>query len=134
MTEASGMTETSEPTVLNGGDGSAGPQRIPVNVYETTEAVVVVAPMPGVMPDDVEVVASGHELRLRARLRTAAPKDYRIHDWDYGGYDRTIDLPPEFPGDVTASLGNGQLAVRVAREGTRSGAPIIVQPESPLED
>ena len=41
------MTESTDQTILDGGDGSAGPQRIPVNAYETTDALVVVAPMPG---------------------------------------------------------------------------------------
>src|SRR5215217_6972422 len=101
------MTENH--TILQDGDETAGPQRIPVNVYETTDALVVVAPMPGVMADDVEVVVGRDELRLRARLRTSAPKDYLTHEWDYGGYDRTLSLPGGFEGPVTASLGNGQL-------------------------
>ena len=123
------MTDGAEQTILDGGDDSAGPQRIPVNVYETTDALVVVAPMPGIMPDDVEIVAGNDELRLRARLRTAAPKDYLVHEWDYGGYDRVVTLPDGFAGPVTASLGNGQLAVRVSREGERTDDAVIVQPE-----
>ena len=118
-----------EPNVLDGGDDSLGPQRVPVNVYETTEALVVVAPMPGVMADDVDVVLEGQELRLEARLRTAAPKDYLIHEWDYGAYERVLPLPEGFAGDATASLGNGQLAVRVAREGNRAESAVVVQPD-----
>ena len=123
------MTDSANQTILQGGDDSAGPQRIPVNVYETTEALVVVAPMPGVMPDDVEVVAGPQDLRLRARLRTAAPKNYLTHEWDYGGYDRQIELPAGFGGPITASLGNGQLAVSIARDGERSDEPVVIQPD-----
>lgn len=123
-------TTDQDGTLLQGGDQGTGPQHIPLNVYETTEAVVIVAPMPGVRAEDVQVSVDedGH-LHLSARLRTAAPKDYLLHEWDYGAYDRTYELPAGFDGGVTASLGNGQLAVRVEREGARSGAsPVVVQP------
>ena len=123
-------TTDQDGTLLQGGDASAGPQQIPLNVYETTEAVVVVAPMPGVRAEDVQVSVDddGH-LHLVARLRTAAPKDYLLHEWDYGAYERTYELPGDYAGGVTASLGNGQLAVRVERDGARSGAsPVVVQP------
>jgi HSP20 family molecular chaperone IbpA len=38
-----------------------------------------------------------------------------MHEWDYGDYERTVPLPAMFHGEVSASLGHGQLAVRVAR-------------------
>ena len=91
------------------------PQRVPVNMYEAGDAVVVVAPLPAVMPEDVTITRTGHRLRISARLRTAAPKDYLLHEWSYGAYERDVDLPPEFAGNVEASLANGQLAVRVLR-------------------
>src|SRR6059058_5619816 len=31
------------------------PQRVPLNMYETTEALVLVLPLPGVMADDVTI-------------------------------------------------------------------------------
>ena len=91
------------------------PQQVPVNVYETTDALVVVAPLPAVQPQDVTVDLTPGRLRLTARLRSAAPKDYLVHEWEYGGYERELDLPPGFGGGVEASLANGQLAVRVLR-------------------
>jgi HSP20 family molecular chaperone IbpA len=94
------------------------PQQVPVNVYEATDALVVVAPLPAVQPQDVTVDLTPGRLRLTARLRSAAPKDYLVHEWEYGGYERELDLPPGFGGGVEASLANGQLAVRVLRGDT----------------
>ena len=91
------------------------PQLVPVNVYETTDALVVVAPVPAVQPQDVTVDLTPGRLRLTARLRSAAPKDYLVHEWEYGGYERQLELPAGFGGGVEASLRNGQLAVRVLR-------------------
>jgi HSP20 family molecular chaperone IbpA len=91
------------------------PQRVPVNMYEAGDAVVVVAPLPAVMSEDVTITRTGTHLVISARLRTAAPKDYLLHEWAYGAYEREVDLPEEFAGAVEASLANGQLAVRVLR-------------------
>ena len=121
-------TPSGDGTVLDGGDSSAGPQRVPLNVYETTEALVIVAPMPGVRDEDVEVsIDPDGRLHLVARLRSAAPKDYLLHEWDYGAYERDFELPAGFDGPVSASIGNGQLAVRVERAGDRDG-DVTVQP------
>ena len=91
------------------------PQRVPVNVYEATGALVVVCPMPAVKADDVTVELGPSTLRFFARLRSAPPKDYLVHEWEYGGYEREVDLPEGFGGGVEATLTNGQLAVRVLR-------------------
>jgi HSP20 family molecular chaperone IbpA len=91
------------------------PQTVPVNVYEADAALVVVAPLPAVQPEDVTIDVTPGQLRLTAHLRSAAPRDYLVHEWDYGGYEREVDLPPGFGAGVEATLANGQLAVRVLR-------------------
>ena len=102
------------------------PQTVPVNVYETTGAVVIVAPLPAVTADDVIIELRPGRLRICAALRSAAPRDYLIHEWDYGGYEREVDVPEGFGRAVEASLANGQLAVRVLR-GEPAGA-LTVKP------
>ena len=94
------------------------PQTVPVNMYPTTEALVIVAPLPGVMAEDVEVEVEGTTLTIRAAMRTTAPKDYILHEWHYGPYERAVEIPDGFGGEITASFGNGQLALRVARGDT----------------
>jgi len=90
-------------------------QSVPVNVYEAPEALVVVAPLPAVQAGDVTVELRPGSLRFWARLRSAAPRDYVLREWDYGGYEREVDLPAGYGGGVEASLANGQLAIRVLR-------------------
>lgn len=102
------------------------PQRVPVNVYETTAAMVVVSPLPAVTADDVTVELRPGSLRFWAHLRSAAPRDYVTHEWEYGGYERELDVPEGFGGGVEASLANGQLAIRVLRGATDH--PLTVKP------
>ena len=108
--------------------GEAGGEtlRVPVNVYEAGEALVVVAPLPGVMAEDVEVALEGSQLRISATMRSAAPKEYLVHEWHYGPYERTVEIPPGFGGGGTATFGNGQVAIRLTR-GSGGGA-IRVKP------
>ena len=96
-------------------EASMTPQRVPVNVHETTEALVIVAPLPAVTAKDVTVELKPGSVRFWASLRSAGPRDYLVHEWHYGGYEREVDLPAGFGGGVEAMLANGQLAIRVLR-------------------
>lgn len=108
-------------------EASMSPQRVPVNVHETTEALVIVAPVPAVTAKDVTVELRPGCLRFWAHVRSAGPRDYLVHEWHYGGYEREIDLPAGFGASVEATLTNGQLAIRVLR-----GEPstMTIQPSS----
>jgi HSP20 family molecular chaperone IbpA len=92
---------------------SMTPQNIPVNAYETPGAFVIVAPFPAVKEDDVSVELTDGEVRFWAELRSSGPREYVIHEWEYGGYERSVPIPPAFGAGVEASLTNGQLVVRV---------------------
>jgi HSP20 family molecular chaperone IbpA len=116
-TEANTNQPTHDEVVEATADAERGmrPQRVPVNVYEATGAMVIVAPLPAVTADDVTIELRPGALRFWAHLRSAGPRDYLTHEWDYGGYEREIDLPDGYGGGVEATLANGQLAIRVLR-------------------
>ena len=109
--------------------GDYKPQHVPLNMYETHGALVVVAPLPGVMADDVEVTVEDSEVRISAGMRTPAEKDYELHEWHYGPFERTVPIPDEFGGPVAATFGNGQLAVRVERGDGRKPGKVVVHPD-----
>ncbi len=102
------------------------PQQVPVNVYEAQGALVVVAPLPAVSAKDVSVELRPGSLRFWAHLRSAAPREYLTHEWDYGGYEREIEIPDGYGSGVEASLANGQIAIRVLRGDPVE--PITIQP------
>ena len=99
----------------------ADTQRVPVNVYETNGALVVVAPLPGVMADDIELTLEPGRLTIQAAMRTTAPKDYLMHEWTYGPYERTLEIPEDFGSEVHATHGNGQLAVSLSKGAPAAG-------------
>ena len=105
--EVSEATATAEAEMI--------PQRVPVNMYETPAALVVLAPFPAVTSGDVTVELRQGQLRFFARLRSAAPRKHLLREWDYGGYERELDLPEGFGAGLEVSLVNGQLVMRVLR-------------------
>jgi HSP20 family molecular chaperone IbpA len=100
-------------------------QHLPVNMFEASDAVVVIAPMPAVMADDLHVSVEGGNLTIKADCRTEAPKDYLLHEWHYGPYERTVELPAGFGGDVEGSFANGQLALRILK-GDGGGGSVAI--------
>lgn len=105
------------------------PQTVAVNVYESSNNLMLLAPMPSVMPDDVTVELRPGSLRIWAHVRSAGPREYLIHEWEYGGFEREIAIPSKYGGAVDATLANGQLAVRV-HEGVTDGV-IVANPVAP---
>jgi len=103
------------------------PQSVPVNVYEASAALVVLAPMPAVTPEDVTVELRDGCLRFWSHVRSAGPRDFLMNEWDYGGYERVIDVPDGYGSGLEALLANGQLAIRVLR-----GAPASALSVKPL--
>ena len=91
------------------------PQKVPVNVYETSGAVVVVAPLPAVTADDVTIELREGSVRFWAGLRSAGVRDYLVKEWEYGGFEREVEVPSGYGSGVEASLANGQLAIRVLK-------------------
>ena len=57
------------------------PQPVPVNVYETSNALVIVAALPAVSASDVSIELRPRCLRFWAHLRSAAPREYLVHEW-----------------------------------------------------
>mgnify|MGYP000745875471 CR=1 FL=1 len=109
-------------------EASMPAQKVPVNVYETSAAVVVVAPLPAVTADDVTIELRDGTVRFFATLRSAGVREYLVKEWEYGGFEREIDLPAGYGSGVEASLANGQLAIRVLKgdfAGDRSVKPQV---------
>ena len=104
------------------------PQSVPVNVYEASEALVIVAPLPAVMAEDVHIELRPGAVRFWSHLRTAPARDYLLNEWQYGGYEREVALPAGYGAGVEATLANGQLAIRVLR-GSQMGT-LTVQPNA----
>jgi HSP20 family protein len=71
-------------------------QHIPVKVYRSADRLMVATPMPGMLPEDinVKVTADGHLIIdgvVRGLLKDI--KELLIDEWSVGSYHRELDLP-----------------------------------------
>lgn len=106
------------------------PQSVPVRMWETPGALVIVAPLPAVTAEDVVIDLRRGEVSFRAALRSAPEREYLLDEWEFGGYERTVTIPEGYGAGAEASLNNGQLAIRVLPG--RWVEPISVRPGSEI--
>jgi len=98
---------------------SMRPDSIPMDVVERDDAFEVRASIPGVKPDDVEVVVQGERLTVRAECR--GEQEQRGENWlmreqRSGSLQRTITLPSPVSSESTeARIENGILTLRLPK-------------------
>ncbi len=98
--------------------GWAGTSRIPLDLYETDEAYVVTALMPGVPNDKVDIQLEQNTLTIRGEAVVEQPKDarYLIQERTGGAIERSIRLPAMVDADkIAASLKDGVLTIRLPK-------------------
>ena len=100
------------------GNGSPAMARLPIDLYETEEELVLKARIPGVNPEDVDITINDGELVIKADLRSDAALD-EAKDWQWyrhellhGQIGRRLNLPTEINADdIEATFRNGELTL-----------------------
>jgi HSP20 family protein len=90
-----------------------------MDIYETSEEVIILAEVAGVDKENLEVEISSRAIRIRGN-REEAPRventTYRLAEIQYGTFERILYLPALIDTDkVSASYLNGFLQVRLAK-------------------
>jgi HSP20 family protein len=99
-------------------NGGVAMGRLPVDLYETDEELVVKARLSGVNPEDVDITIDDGQLIIKAELSSDAALDeaknwnwYR-HELYHGPLGRRIDLPTIVqPDEIEATFRNGELTL-----------------------
>jgi HSP20 family protein len=86
-----------------------------VDIYETEKAFVLLADMPGVAPDGLDVEAEGDTLVIRGRVNPpATPPDYQ--EFELANYQRAFVLTEDLETDgITAVLKDGVLRLEIPK-------------------
>ncbi len=91
----------------------------PVDMYETDEALVVKAALPGVRPENVEINVQGDLLTIRGEVKREEKverENYHRRELHYGACARTISLPVPVDADkAEAAFENGILTVTLPK-------------------
>ncbi len=97
-------------------------ERLPIDLYETPDALILKARVPGMNPDDVEITVNGDNMTLKAELHSDALLDqakdwtwYR-HELFHGQVGRSISLPTLIqPDKAEATFNNGELTLTLPK-------------------
>lgn len=109
-------------------EGQAQP--VPVNVFETENEVMVVAAMPGIEADNVEITVENDTLTIRGQKRGPGQENHRYlrREWSYGPYERSIELPMQVDLDkANASYGNGIVTIALPKAASRRARRIEIE-------
>lgn len=102
------------PTRRTAGSGQA---TLPVDLYETPEAIVVRASLPGLKPEEVDITMEGDNLTIRGE--TKAPTEegtYLLQEQRYGSFSRTVELGTAIqPEKAVASFKHGVLTITIPK-------------------
>ncbi len=90
----------------------------PVDVYETDEGLILLADMPGVTPESLEVKVEDNVLHLRGEIAEAPGEEVRPEYVEVRGreYYRAFTLGPEFDQEkIEATLKHGVLRLFIPK-------------------
>src|SRR5919197_2867696 len=98
---------------------SMRPDTIPLDVVERDDAFVVKAAIPGVRPEDVEVIVQGERLTIRADCKAEEERhgdNWLMREQRTGSMQRSITLPGAVNSDqAEARIENGVLTLRLPK-------------------
>jgi HSP20 family molecular chaperone IbpA len=91
-----------------------------VDILDLGDALQVVADMPGVRKEDIEINLKPERLEISAESSTETERkeeDYTYRERGYASYRRVIDLPADvLPDKAEASFKNGVLEVNLPKK------------------
>ena len=103
----------------------------PMDMNETPEEVIIVAEVPGVDKDDLEVEISSKAVRIKGNRyarHCSGNATYRLAELQYGSFERILFLPaPIDPEIVSAAYQNGLLEIRLAKQPPEKAHKIPIQ-------
>jgi HSP20 family protein len=91
--------------------------RLPIDAFATPDEIVIVANMPGVSPEDVEITLEGDTLTIRGeRPAPLENVDYLLQERTYGPFQRTLSINvPVDANRAEAQYENGLLTLHIPK-------------------
>jgi HSP20 family protein len=91
--------------------------RPPVDIYESADTLVLMADLPGVIKESLEVRVEDAVLTIQAKASHAAPGDLIYREYDLTGFFREFQLNEEIDRQkVSAELKNGVLTLYLPKK------------------
>jgi HSP20 family molecular chaperone IbpA len=102
----------------------------PVDIYETTEGLVLLADLPGVGPSDLKVRLEDNILTIQAKANHAVTSEPIYREFELVNFFRQFELSDAVDQEkITARLTNGVLTLQLPRAEKAKPRQIPVQVE-----
>ena len=95
---------------------------VPLDLYATPDEAVVIAAVPGMSPENLEITYSGNTLTLSGTVPSAAESEqgqsatWYLHELWSGQFQRTVTLPFEVdPAQAQATFEHGIVRIRLPK-------------------
>jgi HSP20 family protein len=86
-----------------------------IDMYQTSDEVVVKAALPGLKAEDVDIAVTGETLTLRGEYKQETEQkdtNYHIHEQRSGSFERAVLLPTDVKADkAKANFEDGVLTI-----------------------
>lgn len=93
--------------------------QLSVDVFESPTQIVIVAPVAGTRPSQLDITITGDTVTLRGSRSdecTDSDRTYFYRECYFGAFSRTVILPVHIAGDrADATLKNGVLTLRIPK-------------------
>ncbi len=103
------------------------PVALPLDVYSTSEEIVIQASVPGLDPQDVHITLEGDKLIIRGEVRPPLENvDYWLQERPHGAFARTLVLNTAIEADeAEAVFDRGVLTLTIPR--AESARPRVIK-------
>ena len=93
------------------------PFRLPLDAYTTPEEIIIIASLPGLTPDEVDIALEGDTLSIRGELRPPLGNvEYLFQERGFGSFSRTLTLNVPVEADkAEAVFENGVLTLTLPK-------------------
>jgi HSP20 family protein len=90
-----------------------------VDMYETDDAVVVKSAIPGIKPEDIDIIVAGDTLTIKGETKSeeeVKEENYVRREMRYGSFARTLAVPTSVVADkAEAEFENGVLTLTLPK-------------------
>jgi len=125
-------------TQFDRSNGASWSVPMPIDVYSSGDQVVLIAAVPGMQPDDLELTVHQNTVTLRGTIRSAADADdakdatWHVSELGSGAYQRSVTLP--FPIDADhahATFEHGLVRVTLPKADSAKPKKIAITGSTP---
>jgi HSP20 family protein len=137
-------------TIWSANRSRGGQSWIPFDVYATNDEAVVLAALPGVNPDQIDITIEKNTVTLKGEIANAAASEqgkdatWYLHELPWGSFQRSLTLPWEIDVEAAdATFQNGLLRLTLPKANAEkpkqirvrveAAEPVAIEPESASE-